>query len=140
MLVLQNLQHSSWLVNSVTQLKQCMLPFQRKKKAHCGRTGRENNPRLVSFHEVNTTWHACLKLSVFILEMLSRTIAVSHMPKYCRIYTALLLAEMEMMGEGEMCICRNSFLPYARHLNMDRLQQTESKTSCISFPRKQIYY
>lgn len=140
MLMLQNLQCSSWLVNTVTQLQQHMHPFQRKKKAHCGRTGREKNPRPASFHEVKTVWHACLKLSVFILEMLSKTISVSRMPKYCRIYAALLLAEMEMMGEGEMCICRNSFLPYSRHLNMDRLQQTESKTSCISFLRKQIYY
>lgn len=98
MLVLQNLQCSSCLVNTVTQLKQHVHPFQSKKKARCGRTGREKNPRPVSFHEVKTMWHACLKLFVFILEMLSQTISVSHMPKYCRIYAALLLAEMEMMG------------------------------------------
>lgn len=41
----------------------------------------------------------------FILEMLPRTISVSCMHKHYRIYTVLLLAQMEIMVEGDQKSC-----------------------------------
>lgn len=62
--------------------------------------------------------------------------------KHCRIYMELLLAQMKRMADGYQKSC--AFAAWIAscmqsHLNIDSIQQGESRTSCLFFLAEEIY-
>lgn len=100
-------------------------------------TTKTNQKTQQNTKQTTTIWHVCLKLLLFfILEMLSMAISVLCVHKVLyRIATGTDGSDGGRRLE-ELCICCNNYLLY---LNMDRIQQVESTTSCLSFPRTEIY-